>query len=96
MTTHDPLKTPHVAGELSLSEMRLLEQLRASGDNVVREIGALEVRKAGLLARFDQIETQAQDVLHAVARRLGIPPEEAWQVTPEGKVLRGDVVPPPA
>lgn len=85
---------PHVeAGELSLSEMRLLEQLRVTGDNLVREIGALEVRKAGLLIRFNQIDAQAQGVLLTAAKRLGIPPEETWQVTPEGKVLRGNTPP---
>ena len=89
-----PVEVPPVeAGELSLSEMRLLEQLRVAGDNLVREIGALEIRKAGLLTRFNQIDAQAQGVLLTAAKRLGIPPEETWQVTPEGKVLRGNTPP---
>lgn len=76
-------------GELSLSEMRTINQLRADGDNLVREIGALELRKAAIMARFNHVEAQAQAVLTTAAQRLGIPSGETWQVTSEGKVLRG-------
>lgn len=80
--------TPDV-GELTLGEMRLLESLRVSADNLVREIGHLEVRKAGLITRLGQFEAQAQNLLGDAARRLGIPSGETWHVTPEGKVRRG-------
>ena len=88
-----PLPHPDVVGELSLSEMRQLEQLRGQGDNLVREIGALEVRKAALLTRYGQIDAQMQGVLSAAAERLGIPSGETWQVTSEGKVLRSPKAP---
>jgi hypothetical protein len=77
--------------ELSLSEMRAINQLRAEGDNLVREIGGLELRKVNLVGRFNEVEAQVQGVLNTVAKRLGIPSGETWRVTPEGKVLRGDV-----
>jgi hypothetical protein len=79
---------PYVVGEVSLSEMRTLEQLRATSDNLVREIGNLEVRKASLLVQLQQVNQQAQTTLNAAAHRLGIPPGETWQVTSDGKVLR--------
>ena len=76
-------------GELTLAEMRQLESFRASADNLVREIGHLEVRKAGLITRLGQLESQAQNLLGETAHRLGIPPGETWHVTPEGHVRRG-------
>ena len=76
-------------GELTISDMRAIEQLRTAADQVVREIGHLEVRKSQLLARLAQVEAQGQEVLAGAARRLNIPDGETWHLAPDGKVQRG-------
>lgn len=86
-------EAPRVVGELSLSEMRLLEQLRGKANSVLLEIGNLEVRKALLLEQFGQCEAKAQEVLNGAAQRLGIPKGETWQVLPDGKVVAGPTPP---
>ena len=80
-------------GELTVGEMRLINQLRTGADQVVREIGNLEVRKSHLLAQLSQIEAQGQGVLAAAAKRLNIPEGETWHLSPDGKIRRGDVAP---
>lgn len=80
-------------GELTVGEMRTLDSLRAAADKIVRDIGQLEVQKSQLLARLAQHEAQAQGVLASAAQRLQIPQGQTWHVTPDGKVLQGDVVP---
>lgn len=89
-----PAAPPPDAGELTVGEMRLIEQLRAGADQIVREIGNMEVRKSQLLGRLNQLEAQGQNVLNTAARRLNIPDGETWHVTNDGKVRRG--VAPPA
>lgn len=89
-----PPAPPADAGELTVGEMRLIEQLRAAANQIVLEIGNMEVRKSQLLARLGQLEAQGQAVLNTAARRLNIPDGETWHVTNEGKVRRG--VAPPA
>jgi hypothetical protein len=84
---------PVEVGELTVGEQRLLESLRGGADQIVREIGNLEVRKHQLFGRLQQLEGQAQSVLNNAAKRLNIPQGETWHVTPDGKVRRGAAVP---
>lgn len=77
-----------IVGELSVSEMRHLEQLRIAADGIVMEIGTLEVRKAHLLAKLSSCESQAQEAVSHVGVRLNIPKGVNWEITPDGKVLR--------
>lgn len=87
--------TSDIVGELTVSEMRSIEASRQSADAIVREIGNLEVRKAQLLGRLNQIEAQAQATLNEAARRFGIPAGQSWQLLPDGKVRRTSPTPPP-
>lgn len=79
----------HLVGDLLLSEIRLLEQLRKASDAALREVGGLEFRKHHLLQQVAAYEARAQTVLQEAAARLGIPEGETWKVTPDGKVFRG-------
>lgn len=82
----DKVEAPEFVGELTVSEMRGIEDSRKTADGIVREIGSLEVRKSQLLGRLNQVEHGAQVALAEAAKRLGIPPGRGWQITPEGKV----------
>ena len=73
-------------GELSAEARQILANLRAATRDCVQEIGQLEVRKMQILANIDGLNKQAQQVLNAEAKRLGIPDGQRFQVTPEGKV----------
>ena len=87
-TTENPTVTSDILGELTLGEMRAIEASRQNADTIVREIGNLEVRKAQLLGRHNQIEAQAQATLNEAAKRFGIPVGQSWQLLPDGKVRR--------
>lgn len=77
------------SGELTVGEMRLIEQLRANANQIVSEIGNLEVRKSQLLVQLSHLEAQGQAVLNGAAKRLNIPEGESWHVTHDGKIHRG-------
>ena len=79
---------PAVLGELTVGEMRAIESFRSAAGDVVREIGALEVRKFRLFGQLEEIEARAQNALSEAAGRLGIPAGQTWEVTPDGKVRR--------
>jgi len=68
-------------------EITVLSSLRKSANDVVTEIGQIEVRKARLLGSLSEIEARAQGVLNTAGERLDIPDGQPWQVTPEGKVV---------
>lgn len=72
---------------LTTEEMSVLGSLRKSANDVVSEIGQIEVRKARLLGSLSEIEARAQNVLNTAGTRLNIPEGTPWQVTPEGKVV---------
>ena len=68
-------------------EITVLSSLRQSANDVVTEIGQIEVRKARLLGSLSEIEARAQGVLNTAGDRLDIPEGQPWQVTPDGKVV---------
>jgi hypothetical protein len=75
------------AKALLQEEVTVLSSLRKSANDVVTEIGQLEVRKARLLGSLSEIEARAQGVLNTAGERLDIPDGQPWQVTPDGNIV---------
>ena len=67
-------------------EMTMLTRYRAAGEDCVKELGQLEIRKARIMASYGQLEQASQAKLLEIGKRLEIPEGTAWTVTPEGAV----------
>lgn len=76
---------PNIVGALSQEEMAKLQMLRQRGSQLTMEIGTLELRKTRILGSVAEVEGQGQELLNAVAKRLGIPDGQQWQVMPDGR-----------
>ena len=85
--TTDNTDGPTVVGELETTEQDALATLRRTANEVVMEIGQLEVRQARLMGSLSDIENRAQSVLDGAAKRFEIPQGTPWQVTPDGKAV---------
>jgi hypothetical protein len=73
-------------GDLTLAEMRLLEDIRAGTDAALRRIGELEVERHRLVAAVVELGEQSTSVLTSVAARLDIPTGTEWSVDRDGTV----------
>jgi hypothetical protein len=90
-TVNNAAETPVdelLIGELTPQEMMGIQQVKGRINQSLMEIGHLEVRKAMLLAKCDQLEQQGQQVIGGARERLGIDDAETLQVTPDGKIRR--------
>lgn len=74
-------------GNLNEEETQAIARHRQIANDILGQIGQLEVRKARLLALVERNEAQAQQVLKDVAARLEIAEGATWQVQPDGSVL---------
>lgn len=75
-----------ILGELRPEEMALIENLRQQANNVVFDMGQLEVRKSRLLASLYDTEERGRKVLANIGQRLEIPPNATWKVV-DGKAI---------
>lgn len=73
-------------GDLTLAEMRRLDDLRARTDAAHRRLGELEVERHRLVLAAMNLEAESAAALTAVAARLGIPDGVAWSVDRDGTV----------
>jgi len=74
--------------ELSLTaeETQNINALRQRANEIVNEIGQMELRKARLFGHMAETEAQVQRVLNGAGERLGIG-DRTWQVQPDGKIV---------
>ena len=72
---------------LAEEELQILSRYRTAGEDVLREIGQIEIRKARLIGSFGQLETASQTKLQEVGKRLGIDEGAPWSVQPDGSVV---------
>ena len=75
-----------IAGELEAPEIAQLHQLQAQANACYNQIGQLEVRKAAMLGRVGQIESQGQQVMDGIAARVGIAKGTPWKLTADNKI----------
>lgn len=83
-----------ILGDLRPDEAALIENLRRQANNIVFEIGQIEVRKSRLMGSLYETEEKGREVLTRVGQRLEIPPNQTWKVI-GGKAILLDVVSPP-
>jgi len=84
--TQSPGQDPLVVGELNAEEQAVLQTLRDNMNSYLLEIGQLEVAKARILGAIQKGESRANEIMEQIAKRLDIPANSQWQVTPDKKV----------
>lgn len=67
-------------------DMALLNRYRTAGEDVVKELGNIEIRKARMIASYGQLEQASQQKLMEIGEKLGIAEGTGWSVTPDGSV----------
>tara|TARA_B100000212_G_scaffold312511_1_gene264824 strand:- start:26 stop:373 length:348 start_codon:yes stop_codon:yes gene_type:complete len=67
-------------------EITMLGRYRAAGEDCVKELGQLEIRKARIMASYGQLEAASQNKLMEIGKRLNIEEGTAWTVKPDGAV----------
>jgi len=78
-TAEDTLMVP-------AEEMAILNRYRMAGDDVIKELGNLEIRKARMIASYGQLEQASQQKLMQIGTDLGIAEGTGWSVNPDGSV----------
>lgn len=73
-------------------DMALLNRYRTAGEDVVKELGNIEIRKARMIASYGQLEQASQQKLMEIGEKLGIAEGTGWSVTPDGSVNINTVV----
>ena len=86
MVVEATLPDTRPVGDLTLAEMRLLEDIRVREDAALRRIGELEVERHRLVSSVVSLGDQSSSVLASVAVRLGIPSGTEWSVDRDGTV----------
>lgn len=67
-------------------EITMLSRYRSAGEDCVKELGQLEIRKARIMASYGQLEQASQAKLMEIGKRLNITEGTAWTVNPDGAV----------
>lgn len=67
-------------------EITMLSRYRSAGEDCVKELGQLEIRKARIMASYGQLEQASQAKLMEIGKRLNIAEGTAWTVNPDGAV----------
>ena len=73
--------------KLTSEETQTLTQLKRQAQEIIHEIGQIEVRKSQRLSSLADLEEQAQMILNSAAERLNIPKGTSWQTTPTGEII---------
>ena len=67
-------------------EITMLSRYRSAGEDCVKELGQLEIRKARIMASYGQLEQASQAKLMEIGKRLNIAEGTAWTVNPDGAI----------
>lgn len=95
---------PNVLGKMDPEENQQVQNYKVHAQQLITEIGRLDIRMSRLEAQvneikqqkdqvrqqLDQTEAEAQQLLNKVGDRFGIKSGEPWQALPDGTVRRVD------
>ena len=74
-------------GNLTEEELTSFNQARANANQILAQIGQLEVRKANLIGRLDLNEKNAQELLNQVKERFDLANDSKWRIQSDGVIL---------
>ena len=78
---------PQEVGTLTEEEMTSISQLRANANQLLNQLGQLELRKTRIAFQLERNEAQAQEIVSSARDRLEIPEDAPWQIQDDGKVV---------
>lgn len=87
LETAEPTNQPQEVGSLTEEEMATISQLRQNANQLLNQLGQLELRKTRLAFQIERNEAQAQQVVASARERLEIPDSVPWQIQEDGKVV---------
>jgi hypothetical protein len=73
-------------GQLEELELKQVASLRQAANEMINQIGQLEVQKARILGQMSDIEERAQGVLNAAKQRFGVQDKPCF-ITGDGKIM---------
>ena len=73
--------------EVSPETLSAITMMRGRSENIISEVGRMELRKARLIAQVEELDQAAAKMLRQEAQALGIPEDVQWRMTPEGKTF---------
>jgi hypothetical protein len=85
-TTPEPPKDPNIVGTLNEEEMKKWANVRQASNQGLIEIGNFFVRALRMAGQIEGLQESLQTMLKEVAARIGIPPEQQFQVLPSGEI----------
>ena len=74
-------------GTLTEEELSAFNGTRSTANNLLHQLGMLEVQKTRLISQVESNEAQAQSILNGARERLGIEDNTPWRVQSDGKVF---------
>jgi len=74
-------------GSLTEEEVATISQLRQNANQLLNQLGQLELRKTRIAFQIERNEAQAQEVVSGARARLEIPENAPWQIQENGTVL---------
>jgi hypothetical protein len=78
---------PVEVGTLTEEEMSTISQLRQNANQLLNQLGQLELRKTRIAFQIERNEAQAQQVVSGARDRLGISEGSPWQIQEDGTVV---------
>ena len=78
---------PVEVGALTEEEMSTISQLRQNANQLLNQLGQLELRKTRIAFQIERNEAQAQEVVSGARDRLGISEGSPWQIQEDGTVV---------
>jgi hypothetical protein len=85
--TETATNQPQEVGTLTEEEMASISQLRQNANQLLNQLGQLELRKTRIAFQIERNEAQAQEIVASARERLGIPESAPWQIQEDGKVV---------
>ena len=85
--TVETTNQPQEVGSLTEEEMATISQLRQNANQLLNQLGQLELRKTRIAFQIERNEAQAQQVVASARERLGISENSPWQIQEDGKVV---------
>lgn len=84
--TAEATETAEAELKVSAEDMALLNRYRTAGEDLIKELGNIEIRKARMIASYGQLEQASQQKLMQVGADLGIAEGTGWSVNPDGSI----------
>mgnify|MGYP005653982933 CR=1 FL=1 len=78
---------PQEVGSLTEEEVATISQLRQNANQLLNQLGQLELRKTRIAFQIERNEAQAQQVVSGARDRLGISEGSPWQIQEDGTVV---------